>query len=72
MSSSLGLWHPDGGVAAWVTLLFAVGSGGGKMLQAGFFLRCNGLLLAESGHSPQLNLPALISTATVREFGESL
>jgi hypothetical protein len=34
MSSSLGLWHIVGRVLAWVTLLFAVGTGGIQPLQA--------------------------------------
>ncbi len=34
MSSSHGLWHAVGRVLAWVTLLFAVGTGGIQPLQA--------------------------------------
>ena len=34
MSSSHGLWHIIGRVLAWVTLLFAVGTGGIQPLQA--------------------------------------
>jgi hypothetical protein len=34
MSSSLVLWHSLGRVLAWVTLLFAVGTGGIQPLQA--------------------------------------
>jgi hypothetical protein len=33
MSSSNGLWHIVGRVLAWVTLLFAVGTGGIQPLQ---------------------------------------
>jgi len=34
MSSSHCLWHINGRVLAWVTLLFAVGTGGVQPLQA--------------------------------------